>query len=297
MRSPPRGPIGASKQLKRSQFYIFLFFSVIHPYIFVFTLYTMLQTSLHSVEFQTAYVILFTVTMYLYSRLVKSNPGYIDQRLIDDLIRRNGPSSVYRKCEVCCLEVPYRCRHCYECGRCVALMDHHCPWIQSCVGEYNVARFFWFLVLECVLVAVTLWITVDAHSWKAIWESWNLVFILCVLIFALLFSFSMVCSNLWLLWTGQTTLEMVKWRSLAYMEQKRQFDRGVKENCGLVLNFARVFGSQSFPPLVAWIEHKKKATNRDVESLTDAAPSDHAQSRSCPAWVHTVTDNKYYSCF
>lgn len=37
---------------------------------------------------------------------------------------------------------------------CIAQYDHHCPWINNCVGRSNIGRFFLFLNL--VLVAM-LW--------------------------------------------------------------------------------------------------------------------------------------------
>lgn len=50
-------------------------------------------------------------------------------------------------CTVCHLEQPLRTKHCKACDHCVATHDHHCPWIGSCVGERNKARFWYYLVL------------------------------------------------------------------------------------------------------------------------------------------------------
>lgn len=36
-----------------------------------------------------------------------------------------------RYCTVCNLEQPIRSKHCKSCGRCVALYDHHCPWMGT----------------------------------------------------------------------------------------------------------------------------------------------------------------------
>jgi len=33
----------------------------------------------------------------------------------------------------------------YVCIRCVMKMDHHCPWINNCVGHFNHAYFTCFL--------------------------------------------------------------------------------------------------------------------------------------------------------
>ncbi|EEY63100.1 uncharacterized protein PITG_14746 [Phytophthora infestans T30-4] len=52
---------------------------------------------------------------------------------------------------------PRRAHHCRECRRCVYEMDHHCPWINNCVGYYNY-RHFWLLLLyiwvSCLYVAM-----------------------------------------------------------------------------------------------------------------------------------------------
>lgn len=46
---------------------------------------------------------------------------------------------------------PPRAHHCRICKRCVRRMDHHCPWINNCVGERNQKYFLQFLVYVGVL--------------------------------------------------------------------------------------------------------------------------------------------------
>ena len=40
---------------------------------------------------------------------------------------------------------PARAHHCSECGFCVFKMDHHCPWINNCVGQKNMKYFLQFV--------------------------------------------------------------------------------------------------------------------------------------------------------
>ena len=56
----------------------------------------------------------------------------------------------YKYCTICHIEQPLRTKHCKDCDHCVATLDHHCPWIGSCVGERNRLWFFIFLQLQFI---------------------------------------------------------------------------------------------------------------------------------------------------
>ncbi|XP_026854298.2 palmitoyltransferase ZDHHC23 isoform X2 [Electrophorus electricus] len=50
-------------------------------------------------------------------------------------------------CPMCQLVRPPRSGHCRICGRCVLRMDHHCIWINCCVGQGNHRHFLLTLLL------------------------------------------------------------------------------------------------------------------------------------------------------
>ncbi|XP_029004061.1 palmitoyltransferase ZDHHC23-B [Betta splendens] len=50
-------------------------------------------------------------------------------------------------CPVCRLARPPRAGHCRICGVCVLRLDHHCVWINGCVGQANHRSFLLTLVL------------------------------------------------------------------------------------------------------------------------------------------------------
>lgn len=81
-----------------------------------------------------------------YSRLLKEdNPG----RIIEEW------------CTKCQLLRPARAGHCRICSRCVKRLDHHCVWINSCVGEQNHPAFVLALSLFLLTAVYGISLTLD----------------------------------------------------------------------------------------------------------------------------------------
>ncbi|CAD8169796.1 unnamed protein product [Paramecium octaurelia] len=49
-------------------------------------------------------------------------------------------------CPDCWVIKPQRSKHCEFCKKCVIVYDHHCPWINNCVGAKNLLYFYVYLI-------------------------------------------------------------------------------------------------------------------------------------------------------
>lgn len=90
----------------------------------------------------------FIMSVVLYAYSVCSNPGFIESKynfidLIDRAIReRIDLNNFCPYCEIVKTETYF---HCQICRRCVENFDHHCPFIDNCLGYQNHFPFLMFL--------------------------------------------------------------------------------------------------------------------------------------------------------
>ncbi|KAK2953148.1 putative Heterogeneous nuclear ribonucleoprotein L [Blattamonas nauphoetae] len=57
-------------------------------------------------------------------------------------------------CFTCRTPRPLRSKHCSICGCCVSRFDHHCGWLNNCVGQKNYHYFLLFVVTVTVLLVL-----------------------------------------------------------------------------------------------------------------------------------------------
>jgi len=90
----------------------------------------------------------------LYANVMFKDPGFVSHPGPEiNGIDLEPPASL-RYCYSCEFFRPIRSKHCTFCRRCVAGYDHHCPWIQNCVGYNNHKEFMMFLVCQCPIIYV-----------------------------------------------------------------------------------------------------------------------------------------------
>jgi len=92
------------------------------------------------------------LALLCYVLCVFSDPGKVPEGWSSDpeadtvvtQVKKKGGGA--RFCQKCQLPKPPRCHHCRVCKRCVLRMDHHCPWVNNCIGHGNYKTFFLFLI-------------------------------------------------------------------------------------------------------------------------------------------------------
>ncbi|EFA77685.1 hypothetical protein PPL_12294 [Heterostelium album PN500] len=90
--------------------------------------------------------IVITLTSFVVSSV--SDPGYITHENhsgFQSKFKYDRILYVKKSCETCEFVKPSRSKHCRVCDKCVARFDHHCPWINNCVGEKNLRYFLIFV--------------------------------------------------------------------------------------------------------------------------------------------------------
>jgi len=59
-------------------------------------------------------------------------------------------------CFLCQVSVKRRSKHCKVCKKCVDEFDHHCVWLNNCVGVRNYSLFLFSIGSTCAFVTVQL---------------------------------------------------------------------------------------------------------------------------------------------
>lgn len=84
------------------------------------------------------------------------DPGYLKKDPTIDfysIIEKFDPNHLCPECEVIRTE---RSRHCNICNRCVERFDHHCPWINNCVGIKNHGIFYAYILMTIAYIMLVI---------------------------------------------------------------------------------------------------------------------------------------------
>lgn len=196
-------------------------------------------------------------TLWAFLRASKTSPGVVSARThaVYDHFPYDGFLYVKRDCTTCGVRKVARSKHCAICGHCVAKMDHHCPWINTCVGEGNYKDFLVFLGATMALLLYAAWalgyilldfvverqllerVFINRHTGERMQATYMIVatfvfaekgllvmlFVLCAVMGVVVAAF--LGYHLSLVARGTTTNESSKWGSIKsyYKDRDREF--------------------------------------------------------------------------
>jgi palmitoyltransferase len=94
----------------------------------------------------------FLIDQIFFVKAYRSDPGFItksDDTDFLELIESYEPTLLCPFCEV--VRTP-RSRHCNTCDKCVERFDHHCPWINNCIGKTNHCVFYFYVLFAALYI-------------------------------------------------------------------------------------------------------------------------------------------------
>jgi len=210
-----------------------------------FIVHTFLE--MHGVIF----CVLVGATLAMHLKVMFTNPGAVPSDAEPPKTKKRNPSLTGDpKMEVICGRCdafrPPRAHHCMTCGRCIVRMDHHCAWVNNCIGARNQKHFLLFLLYLHItslysLIFMTYHLLVCRHAYCNLWSdlSWWLLWSVFVLsFFSVMFTFFMLLSQVHAMATGLGAVDRMMSKHFAKYNSQKALDQmlvqplGVKDICG-----------------------------------------------------------------
>merc|ERR1719154_111311 len=177
-----------------------------------------------------------TLAVASHLRTMLSDPGATPKgNATKENIEKMGfhEGQVIFKCPKCCSIKPERAHHCSVCQRCIKKMDHHCPWVNNCVGEQN-QKFFVLFTLYIALLSIHSLFLGFNHFINCIHGDWKtctvysppatVVFILFLLFEGLLFALFtsiMFGTQVAAIWHDETGIEALKQEEARWVKKSK----------------------------------------------------------------------------
>lgn len=165
------------------------------------------------------------ITIYIFYALTcftdPGSPG-ADAELESVLDFEVGTKIETKRCVHCRGPKPPRCHHCRVCRRCTLKMDHHCPFVNTCIGLRNY-KYFNFFVMEASFGCGTLLLALVPEALDVVRRTGpamgfpHRLHVMVVFVLAFLVSMGLLpffCFHFQLILMNQTTLEFMKRRSI-----------------------------------------------------------------------------------
>jgi len=169
-------------------------------------------------------------------------------------VKQRSVQNAVRYCEKCLCIKPDRSHHCSVCEDCTLKMDHHCPWVNNCVGFQNYKFFLLFLFYAlsyCVFIAAStaryflhIWLLEKEADQELGSAKYHILFVFFVSILFSLSVSSLFWYHIWLVLHNRSTLEQFR---------APMFENNVSDangwSLGKLNNVREVFG----PSVLLWL--------------------------------------------
>ena len=199
------------------------------------------------------------------------------------LAHKSGAMDVPVKyCKTCNIWRPPRCYHCRVCDNCIETLDHHCVWLNNCVGRRNYRYFFSFISFGTILALFLLGASL-AHiivyqkqqgiSFNESISKWRAPFAMVIYgAVAAPYPASLWGYHFFLMGRGETTREYISAHKLRKADRHRPYTQGNffrnwitvlgRPRAPTYLEFKKAYvqGDQRLAPV------KRKLWRRDVEA-------------------------------
>lgn len=112
------------------------------------------------------------LTLYFFLQAMYTGPGILPPKWQPE---KESEKQYLQFCGTCEGYKAPRAHHCRKCGCCVMKMDHHCPWINNCVGHKNHGAFTLFL-FWAVAGSAQATVVLSLSIYHAIHRGWYLYY-------------------------------------------------------------------------------------------------------------------------
>ena len=146
-----------------------------------------------------------------------------------------------KRCFQCYVVRPPRGHHCSFCKGCVMKMDHHCPWVNNCIGQFTQKFFILFCAYSlcacCEVLTIEFYYgyykSGDLFNGKL--KTFGICFQILFNIIFLIFSFIMLRDQWGIIQNDSTMIDLKKKR----FEEKRDISEVMNETfgCGFGLSW------------------------------------------------------------
>ena len=117
-------------------------------------------------------------------------------------------------CIICCSNIANNSKHCKKCNKCVNSFDHHCNWLNNCIGKTNYP-FFYALLIVLIFdlffiggVGIYIYIYASIEKKKKLVYIFNLIFNFIDLIIGINLSYLFVIHS-YFIYKGISTYEYI----------------------------------------------------------------------------------------